>query len=397
MPQSILIATIMRPEGDTGVQTHCRAFLAWAKQRVLPVTLVTPYSNPRSLVYPMFAWRRLIDPWHKPASVRWYRHWHELFLRRALVTVLADDQPCTIYAQCPLSAAAALRARTSPTQRVVMAVHFNISQADEWVGKGMICEGSALYCAIRKFEANILPRLDGLVFVSDFMRREVAARIPATTEVPYRILPNFLQDPGPVVYTVQPKTDLICIGTLEPRKNQRYAIEIVAAATRLGRPLTMTVIGDGPDRGMLESIVLKEGIGEQVFFAGRLLNAAAHLQDHLACIHVAQLENLPLTLIEALSRGVPVFAPAVGGVPEVFANGCEGRFIPLNNAEEAARTIIEWLDSPITMTAARHAARTRFLAHFESNKVATDLMDFLSRPVQCSLQPSRARLDRATE
>jgi glycosyltransferase involved in cell wall biosynthesis len=126
--------------------------------------------------------------------------------------------------------------------------------------------------------------------------------------------------------TVEVNTDLICIGTLEPRKNQRYALDIVAASVRIGRPLSLTLVGDGPDRMMLESLAQELGIRQQVSFAGFMRNAADLIQTHAGCLHVARLENLPLALIEALSRSVPVFAPAVGGVPEVFADGNEGRF-----------------------------------------------------------------------
>ena len=370
----------MRPEGDTGVQAHFCAFLAWAQEMALPVTLITPYSSPRWQVYPVFALRHLIDPLHRSASVWWYRYWHTLFLRRALRSALADGRPCTIYAQCPLSAAAALSARTTVTQRVVMVAHFNISQADEWVGKGMIREGGTLYYAIRRFEAQTLPRLDGLVFVSDFMRRQVAARIPQTTNVPYRIVPNFLPDPGMDSNPAQAETDLICIGTLEPRKNQRYALEIMASAVRQGQPLSLTVVGNGPDREALVSMALERGIRQQVTFAGFVTNAAGLMPMHRAYLHVAQMESFGIVLIEAMAHGLPVFAPAVGGVPEVFTDGCEGRFIPLDDAEEAARTIISWLDSPQTMTLARKAARERFLAHFESSKVALDLANFLIHP-----------------
>lgn len=386
MSKPILIATLLHPEGDTGVQSHFRAFLAWAQAKTLPVTLLTPYSSPRWQVYPVFALRRFINFLHKSASVWWYRYWHALFLQRALRVALADGRPCTIYAQCPLSAAAALRSRTTPAQRVVMVVHFNISQADEWVGKGMIREGGALYCAIRKLEANVLSRLDGLVFVSDFMRREVAARIPATTATPYRIVPNFLPAPGLGVEPVQPKTDLICIGTLEPRKNQRYALEIVAAAARLGRPLSLTVVGDGQDYTKLESLASELGIRQQVFFAGFVSNAASLMPLHRAFLHVARMESFGIVLIEAMAYGLPVFAPAVGGVPEVFDDGREGRFIPLDEAEAAARIIIDWLDSPQAMAMARQAARERFLARFEAMKVATNLADFLVYSGECDAQ-----------
>src|SRR3569833_856731 len=42
--------------------------------------------------------------------------------------------------------------------------------------------------------------------------------------------------------------DLINIGTLEPRKNQRYLIEVLVRTTHKGHPYTLTLVGDGPDR-----------------------------------------------------------------------------------------------------------------------------------------------------
>ncbi|AXS80116.1 glycosyltransferase family 4 protein [Dechloromonas sp. HYN0024] len=388
MPQKILIATILRPEGDTGVQSHFRAFLSWLEKKALPASLVTPYNCHRWQVFPTFALRRLIDPFCKPGSVWWYRHWHQFFLKRAMRAALADGKPCSVYAQCPLSAAAALSTRKTQDQRVVMVAHFNISQADEWAGKGMIREGSPLYRSIQKFEADVLPRVDGLIFVSDFMRGEVTVRIPATASVPYRIVPNFLADPYRNIDPKEPEADLICIGTLEPRKNQRYALEIVAAAKRLGRRLSLTVVGDGPDRSMLEALAVQLGIGEQVAFAGYVSNAVSLMPLHRAFLHVALMESFGIVLIEAMAYGLPVFAPAVGGIPEVFIEGSEGRFIPFGNADTAARFIIDLLDSPQAMKAAQQAARERFLAHFESARVAEKLAGFLGQESRIAPQMS---------
>ena len=377
MPCPILIATIMRPEGDTGVQTHFRTFAAWLAKAGQPARVITPYDAPKWKVYPTFALRRLIDPLSGTASVWWYRHWHEVFLFHALRTALADGAPCVVYAQCPLSADAAMLARVSPAQRVVMVTHFNLSQADEWAGKGAISKNGRLFNSIRHFEAAVLPHLDGLVFVSEFMRSELAGRIPKLAAVPYRVIPNFLPDPGTQTAHDTPEADLICIGTLEPRKNQRYALEILAAAQRLGRPLHLTLVGDGPDRPELEAHARRLGVMTDVCFAGYVRSAASLLPKHRACLHVANIENLPLTLVEALSRGLPVFAPAVGGIPEVFDDGVHGRVIPLDDVESAARLIIEWIDAFATLARAGAAARARFLERFEADAVAASLTNFL--------------------
>src|SRR5689334_14294538 len=108
MATDVIVATIMRPKGETGVQTHFRHYLAWLEHSQHKGTLLTPFNAPAWQVYPVFAVRTLLDPLDGTASVRWYRHWHAKFLERTLRERLADANPCVVLAQCPLSAAAAL-------------------------------------------------------------------------------------------------------------------------------------------------------------------------------------------------------------------------------------------------------------------------------------------------
>jgi glycosyltransferase involved in cell wall biosynthesis len=376
MSQPILIATVMRPDGDTGVQTHFRAFAGYLVKQRQPVKLITPFDSPKWLVYPVFALRRLLDLVSGTASVWWYRHWHSVFLRLALQQNLSDDYSCVVYAQCPLSADAALRARASLNQRVVMVVHFNISQADEWSGKCLIANGGLLYRSIQRFETDVLPKLDGLVFVSKFMQRELVTRIPAIAKIAMAVVPNFLPDPGlPVVQ--QSIADLICIGTLEARKNQQYLLDIIAALREQGSPLTLTIVGDGPDRLMLEDKARTLKIDDLVRFAGFVSNAAEQISQHRACIHVATIENLPVTLIEAMAYGRPFFAVPVGGIPEVLGAGTYGLALPLNDAPAAARIVIGAMKNPHWMAAAGLAARECFLRENMCDIVAKRLTLFL--------------------
>jgi glycosyltransferase involved in cell wall biosynthesis len=202
------------------------------------------------------------------------------------------------------------------------------------------------------------------------------SRLPAIAQLPYVVVPNFVPDPG----TPQKEAidaDIITIGTLEPRKNQRYLLDIVAAARAQGAELRLTVVGDGPERTALENWARRLQIDKLVRFTGFVSNAAQLLGRHRAYIHTATMENMPLTLLEALSRGVPVFAPAVGGIPEIFDEDVEGRVLPLDDASAAARRIVEWLSSPARMEKAGQAARRRYLLKFQSKAAAGKLADFL--------------------
>ena len=373
----ILLASMMRREGKTGLQTYSRMVISFLESQQIPCALITPYDAPLWQVYPVFGMRKLIEPINSSAGVWWHDHWHAHFLEAALRKRLCHSQSCPVYAQCPPSADAALNARHLPTQRIVMAVHFNLSQADEWVSKGMIPQDGRLYRAIVNREQEVLLQLDGLVFVSEFMHRELLLRHPGIARIPYAVIPNFIADPGRQE-TASIDADLISIGTLEPRKNQGYLLDVIAAAYAHGTALRLTIVGDGQDRAALESKARKLHIAHLVRFAGFVSNAAQMLSRHRAYVHTARLENMPLALIEALSRGLPVFAPAVGGIPEIFDDGVEGRFLPLDNADKAALEMLEWLRSPQQMARAAKAARSRFLSHFQSREAAARLAEFIT-------------------
>lgn len=372
----VLITTIMRPEGETGIQTHIQAFMRHLRAHSVSFRLVTPYDAPAAIVYPTFAIRRAIAAFNGAASVWWYRRWHAAFVQGALTKHLADGQPRVIYAQCPLSARAALRARVNRSQRVVMAVHFNVSEAIEWVEKGLIAEDSRLFRAVEEDEAHTLRELDALVYVSEFARRAVEARGLGIERIPYKIIPNFVAGVEARA-TEKPTADLINIGTFEPRKNQGFIVDIVAAAKAQGDRLTATLIGDGPDRETVERKAQRLELTDQIRFTGYVRSAADQMNMHRAYVHGARMESFGIVLIEAMARGLPVFAPPVGGVTEVFRDGKEGRYLPLDDPHESARRILEVVRNPSLSKAMGEASRARFLQSFETESVAPKLLRFL--------------------
>jgi glycosyltransferase involved in cell wall biosynthesis len=118
------------------------------------------------------------------------------------------------------------------------------------------------------------------------------------------------------------------------------------------------------------------GIADQAFFLGRK-NAAPLLSAHKVLVHGALIENLPIALIEALAAGVPILAPAVGGIPEVFDEGVEGRFWNLNDVEASASILIETMEDTAGLAAMSRAARTRYRETFDREVVFEKLTEVI--------------------
>lgn len=372
----IVVATILSENGPTGVQAHFNALRHALILRGKTSILITPYTAPRVLVYPVFAVRRLIDRLSGPASVWWYRYWHALFLRSALKRRLTTIKHCVVYAQCPLSAQAALRARRNTDQRVVMIVHFNCSQADEWSDKGAIGRDGLMARSIRKLESRVLPSLDGIVYVSRYMQCELERAIPSLRKIESAVIPNFCF--APVAGDEKAKSvDVINVGTLEPRKNQQFLLEVLAHAVRAGKHFTLALVGDGPDRLKLERIAHRLGIERQVRFLGNQPRAVELMKSARLYAHSATIENLPLSLIEAMACGLPVVAPAVGGIPELFEPGHAGIYWNLGDVQAAAESLIDLLADESRLASMGLAARARFHERFDSAQIVGRLYDYI--------------------
>jgi glycosyltransferase involved in cell wall biosynthesis len=362
----IYVATVMRVEGDTGVQTHVNTFIEWAQRARLPVRLVTPFQLAAAVRYPLLGIGRLVKPFNRGLWMWWYRRSRFWALRHRLMSHLERTRPAVVYAQDPLSARAALDARDSgyPIE-VAMIVHFNVSHATELAEKGDIPVDGRVFREISELERDAMREVDRLIFPSQFVAQAVALSTAATRARAYCVS-NFVREPARPASAspTAPHGDLISIGTLESRKNYEFLLHVVANSHALGFPCRLTIVGDGPDKHRLQKLARNLHIAEHVTFAGYVRNAATLLSRHAVYVHAARLENLPMVILEALAAGKPVCAAAVGGIPEVITDGEEGFYWKLDDPAAAARRLVRLLSDPDLYARMSLAARARHRHHF---------------------------------
>jgi glycosyltransferase involved in cell wall biosynthesis len=373
----LVIATILRGDGITGVDTHVRQLRQYLDRCGVASTLVTPFSWGRPLTYPVFGLRPLVlERLSPPASVAWYLYWHEVFVRNALRRHLARIGDCVVYAQDPFTARAALRTRRGPHQRVVLAVHFRISMADEWADKEQIRREGTVFRAIRQVERQAIPQVDSLVYVSRWARDALLDWLPEAAAVPYAVIGNFVAPlhakPGQ-----EPIGDLVTIGNLDLVKNHRYLLEVLAEAKRSGRPLSLDIFGQGACRQDLFSQARSLGLEEHVRFRGFRSDVRDFLPAYRVYVHASYSESLPLAIIEAMAAGLPIVAGDIGGISELCDDGVEARFWPLDDPARAAAMLIGLLDSEPERLKAARAARERFRRDFDADVIGPELRSFL--------------------
>lgn len=115
--------------------------------------------------------------------------------------------------------------------------------------------------------------------------------------------------------------DAFLFGTVArfvPVKGLPYLIDAFAQLVRQEPEKTyrLVLVGDGPERALLEEKVKQHGIEDQVCFAGFRHDIPACLHAFDAFVHSSIYEGLGYTIIEAMASEVPVVASNAGGVKE---------------------------------------------------------------------------------
>jgi colanic acid/amylovoran biosynthesis glycosyltransferase len=119
---------------------------------------------------------------------------------------------------------------------------------------------------------------------------------------------------------------IISVGRLSAEKGQAGLLEAFAAVAGDHGGVELVLIGDGPERELLQSRAAALGIGDMVTFAGRCGEMETIEQIARSDILVLSsfMEGLPIVLMEAMAVGTPVIASRVAGIPELVEDGKSG-------------------------------------------------------------------------
>jgi glycosyltransferase involved in cell wall biosynthesis len=132
---------------------------------------------------------------------------------------------------------------------------------------------------------------------------------------------------------------MVAVGRLSPQKDLGTLIRAVSRV-RQHRPARLLILGDGPERERLESLVAELGLGGAVDLPGWVQNPYPYMARADAFVLSSRWEGLPSVLIEALYCGVRVIATdCPSGPKEILDGGKHGVLVPVGDVEALARAI----------------------------------------------------------
>lgn len=215
-----------------------------------------------------------------------------------------------------------------------------------------------------------------------------ATRLEFNVDSEIDVIPNFVDidrfKPGSVGrYYERPDETRTIVHISNFRPVKRVA-DIVRAFGLLSRdiPARLRLVGDGPDREHALAIAADMGCLDRVEHVGSNQIIEDVLADADLFLLASETESFGLSLLEAMSCGVPCVSTAVGGVGEVM--GDTGALTPLRNPRAMAEAAQRLLTDPERHRQTSAAARLRAVEHFEQGKVANRYFDIYRRVVEQS-------------
>lgn len=130
------------------------------------------------------------------------------------------------------------------------------------------------------------------------------------------------------------------VATLRPIKGIEYAIMATHLLINSGINVRLAIVGDGPERELLQQIAREKGCADHVLFLGFHPNPLEVIPAFDIAILSSLTEGFPQAVLEYMACGKAVVATAVGDLPQLIQNGETGFLIPPRDAKALAEAIM---------------------------------------------------------
>lgn len=218
---------------------------------------------------------------------------------------------------------------------------------------------AAAMAGLHRWRGTWTTRVDLFLALTPFARdRFVAGGLPAERVA---VSPIALPDPGPAPWD-EGRQGALYVGRLSPEKGLDTLLD---AWTDIDRPLT--IVGDGPLRAALE-----HRAPPRVTVAGPLDPAgvaAAMARAALLVFPSLAYENFPLTVVEAMARGLPVLASRRGAAAGMIEAGLSGAFAAPGDAADWRATAGAMLADRPGLARLAAGARAAYEARYHPDHV----------------------------
>jgi glycosyltransferase involved in cell wall biosynthesis len=227
----------------------------------------------------------------------------------------------------------------------------------------------ALYGRLERVLKN---RTDLFLFESAFARDTYQRTIGKPAGLVRCVFNGVTADEFDPIVKAADATDIVYVGEFRHIKGADLLIDTVARLRADGKPVTLTLAGDGEELGTLKAQIQKLGLGEAVRFIGHVKARYGFSKGSLLVVP-SRGDSMPYVVIEAAAAGIAMVAANVGGIPEIFGPHTEALFAP-GAAGAMADAIETALEDPAAALARAKSLRERIFQHFSQKAMVEGVL-----------------------
>lgn len=165
------------------------------------------------------------------------------------------------------------------------------------------------------------------------------------------------------------------VARLAVEKDQFTLLRAAKIVLETYRNIQFVLVGDGDQRSKLEALANSIGIQQWVTFLGMRNDIEEIVPEMDVFVLSSTTEGVSLTLLEAMSCGIPIIATNVGGNAEVVIDKANGFITPARDERAIAEKMIKLIDDPGLRLRMGKAGRERVLEHFSIRSAAQKYFD----------------------
>lgn len=144
---------------------------------------------------------------------------------------------------------------------------------------------------------------------------------------------------GPRLARSNPALRIVTVASLHPTKGHLVLLDAARELRDSGWGIEVVLVGGGILESTLRHRVQKLGLRSVVRFAGYILNPYVEMVAGDIYVQPSLDEGFGISVLEAMALELPVIASAVGGLPEIIADGTSGLLVPPGDSAALAAGI----------------------------------------------------------
>ena len=223
-----------------------------------------------------------------------------------------------------------------------------------------------------RLERALMNSTDLFLFESAFARDTYQRTIGVPSGLVRCVFNGVTADEFDPVVTADDATDVVYVGEFRHIKGADLLIDAAARLRADGKPVTLTLAGDGEELDHLKAQIARLGLGEAVHFIGHVKARYGFSKGRLLVVP-SRGDSMPYVVIEAAAAGIPMVAANVGGIPEIFAEHTDALFAP-NIVGAMADAIETALEDPEAAMARARSLRERIFLHFSQKAMVEGVL-----------------------